>query len=787
MSDLPTVLDLVRSAPPANGDPPEEAIADASCLREVPDWDTEKWERLFRELPIDAATFRFEMNCSWDDAIRELKQWCLGFRDFPDDYRIRCRPVLSYLGLLLITLDSLRHSYTQRYAHGSAAPEHDGECVCASILTELEVHKAIRVLYAPQSPDSSEARENWDRVVDFGRIRFHRHGTTSFILSGPTASSVGGSTRELALKCILLPYLKVQRIADATRNYKSDYEVRGPALNHLAHVWASSSRWIMMDFVHGKTLAEYLSEAAAATQSPAGALRTDLLGTLGPQLFDALAELRTQNMSHGDLSPSNIIVTTSGDGRTKLCLIDLGVNYLYSHAVSGAGAPYGRYIAPEIRKASEPGGSRRAEEPDIYSLGRLLAAIGTARDDWPADTTPVPDQFYAESPTLARFLEDLTDDNPDRRLLIFRIEPGTCPYDSLGEYFDQELEAAEKARTAHPHGRRDLLAPLARAPRQAWRLWRFRRDHREYREGHSYLPWLMFWAWFLAAAWYAGGTVVVSWWLKDLDVDAGTVLTEFTKKAISVFSEGNVPVQGAMRQWEFGEGTWQENLPVRMVALSSMLVAIRHYQKVLFGLTPLVTDRRQRSLRVWAWCAELTMRLWPLCAVIAAMFATVVDPDSWPIALAIGVTSGFLCNTACQAFVRAAMDEARDNELSTVPREKELETPGSGRLTEWMQTTLLYSSVVWVIGSLLVVGLAKDLFVYAGLVTLLHIDLCVRSLSGATAREVRIVMTRAVLAAERMKVLRHHEADHEARASQPVAGRLPRQNQRNGRRAGTSF
>lgn len=79
------------------------------------------------------------------------------------------------------------------------------------------------------------------------------------------------------------------------------------------------------------------------------------------QIVATLATLSKQGVSHGDLSPSNVILTIPKDASRVLplqaVLIDSGIN--------GLGAP--AYAAPERFQGAAP-----SEKSDIYSLGMLL-------------------------------------------------------------------------------------------------------------------------------------------------------------------------------------------------------------------------------------------------------------------------------------------------------------------------------------------------------------------------------------------------------------------------------
>ncbi|WP_049569592.1 protein kinase domain-containing protein [Streptomyces sp. SBT349] len=727
MNDIRTVLRLTEG--------------DAAAEAELLGWATRTWERALRQIPVEAGAFRFELGRSWDTVIEDLHRWRQAFHARPEPDRLLGRPLVGHLGVLLVTLVSLRHSYARRF--GTPGDGHPPGLACADLcvptLQEPAVREALCALYAPgRSADLRAARAEWRRL-DPTSLTFHRHGTTSFILQGRSVL-VQGHRRQLALKCILLPYLRVPAISEATGSYMSRYGRQSTDMRHLAQVWASCGKWIMMKFVEGKTLAEYLGG-----QPPRPGLRTDLLGELGPKLFDALAELESEGLHHGDLSPSNIIVQEPTPGTRSLVLVDLGVNYLYSHAVSGSEGPDAGYVAPEIRNSG-----RESLRADVYSLGLLLVAIAGAPNGWPESTTLLPDELYAESPVLARLVEDLTAGEERNRLLIFRPDPGAPLFPQLARHFNEELEAVLAAREGRAEGPRDLLTPLNGAPRRAWRMWRIRRRQDIYRDGRGmYVRWLMFTSWVAASVFYTAGLIILYWWLRDIGWDWGNQPISVLQWATGS-SEEEFPFLDALRQPTYPVEDFSGSLAVRLVAVSSLLAGIRHYQNVLAGITPLITGPGQGGLTARARCAEVAIRLWGVAAALACLPPTLVQRDWWPIALAAGVTCGFLCNFWCMSFSRTAIARARAEGLSTVPPGT---IPGLRRLVKWTWTHVFYLCIVWVIGLLIVHGQLQDERMYAILVALINVDLYVRSCSGSTAVSVRAGLTRACLAAERLRYL----------------------------------
>jgi serine/threonine protein kinase len=719
---------------------------------ELSGWGREDWGHVFLHLPFDADAFLGEFEESWDAVIEGLHRWCADFHDRLEPFRQTHRSVFGYLGLLLVTLASLRHSYVRRYARGQEPDQdgtHDCEALCVPMLREPAVRVAIRSLYAPDVPLSDNdvptsdaaTQAEWERV-DFDSLRFHRHGTTSFILVGHPEIVVQGQRKPLALKCILYPYLRVPAIVRSTRGYRNLFGVSDVEMGHLAHVWASSARWVMMDFVPGETLAEFLRR-----QPDSRDIRLELLSDLGRKLFLALATLERRGLHHCDLSPSNIIIRRDAETNEKrFVLVDLGVNYLYSHTVPGSDGPDAAYIAPEVRSSGQ-----QSIHADIYSVGQLLVTIanGPRRR---GDAAPVPDGFYTETPLLARFAEDLTDTAPEHRLLIFRPDPERALYPQLQEFFEEELAAMAATRAGRPRRLLSLLTPLAGTPRRQLEMWRIRRDQSLYRDQRRsmHVRWLLSWSLVSATAWYVAASIVIMWCLRDLNWDWGNQWITVLQRT-NAAGENEFPFLDTLRADNYPIPDLAGNLPARMVGMSFLLAGARNYQNVLAGLTPLVTGLRQGWLSVLAILAEVHMRLMSVVAFVLVLLTTLIQRDWWPICTAIGIMCVFLCNVSCLAFARVAVRRAREAELSTVPAGR---VSGLEAFSKWTPTAGFYSVACWSIGSLIFFGLVKDVYVYAASVASINIVLFyVIKCSGGEAEEVRTGLARACLGAERLRYL----------------------------------
>lgn len=297
---------------------------------------------------------------------------------------------------------------------------------------------------------------------------------------------------------------------------------------------------------------------------------------------------------HADLSPSNIIVSDA-DGAFKL--IDLGRNYLYTHTITGTSGAESSYIAPEVKA-----GDSEIARADLYSLGRLLILFGTGR----ASTDGVvPDIFYMRAVQLARFIEDLIDADPARRLLLFGT--GTEHAFSFGELksgFLAELETVQAAEQGESDLRvetgwralRELLRPLAGDPGREWRLWRMHHQQSGRPEGYRrpFTNWLLAWSLVSALIWAVTNSTVITWLLRDFDLDWGNKLVELVQH-LDGGSKG-FPIVDSWRHSDYRLPDWRANLPARMVGLSYAIAAPKYYQTLFSGLTPLAIGWRAGAL-----------------------------------------------------------------------------------------------------------------------------------------------------------------------------------------------
>ncbi len=786
----PTTVPL-RTLLSALADLPQ-AVGTTGIWEDLADQPVDGWRYLLRDLPTDSRSFAAQYEMGWQQTIDALSSWCTRFRTFGEPVQQRYEPLFGRLSVLLVTLLSLDHSERYRTGPsddplgpearpgGDAAVGHDCGQLCRPLTTDGAVRSALIELYRPDPDEAGaaadDARREWSGI-DFHTLHFHRHGTTSFILSGHLKEASQGTLARFALKCILLPYLRIPTIARATRDYAGRYRHPEVQARGVVRLWASNHSWVLMDFVPGDTLAERL-RAELATPPRTGdrtrsgkrtRLRLDLLERYGDALFTAMEELEGVGLVHQDLSPSNIIVgpMPGNPDAVTLTLIDLGANYLYSHQLPGQDGPDLRYVAPEVRAAGDQGKepAQRQARIDLYSVGQLLIMFGTGR---PVVDGIVPDDFYAEVPLLARFLEDLLDRRPEHRLVISRPDPTRPLYVQLRSRFRNELEALRAAydNDVAPPGadvRGNLagaLRPFAGAPRRQRRLWTVRRHQDTYRDQrrNMRLRWLLGWSMLCAALFWLVGTLVAVSVLRNLGWNWGNPLFEAVQRATGTPLD-QFPFLDRFRADDYPIPDPAYNLPLLGVAVSFVLVCAKYYQALFAGLTPLVTGWRAGRLTLLALLAEFMMRASVLVGPLSIVVPIVVERRWWLFAVALGMTFVLACNLVVSWFARSALRRAREAKLSTVPGR----VLGVETYTSWLRGNVLYACILWTLAPLIYTGKLRDTIFYMVTVIVLNLPQMYLIKCGIEAVGIRVGLGRACLAAERM-----HAVQALARSRRPL-------------------
>lgn len=723
---------------------------DAELDQVACDWTVADWREVLLAIPPDSGTFTAQLELPWDRVIAALTGWRSRF-----DGRESLGSLNGFAGLTLLTLLALRHSERRRSPWADEGPDHDCTLLCERLVEDPDVQDALRALYEPAEPDAE-----WD-AIDVRSLTFHRHGTTSFLLRGMPGERRAGDLKPLALKCIVYPFLRIPTIARATRGYATAYELPlDVEASHLVRVWASSDSWLLMDFIDGQTLAELLASSA---DRPATRLDLERLRTIGGELFSALADLEACGLEHGDLSPSNILVVEV-EGTRRLRLIDLGVNFLYLHNLPGRDGADAAYVAPEIRALSrqaDPGAaveerSRNHKWPtaDFYSLGQLLILLGCGRLE--RDGT-VPDVFYAEAPLLARFIEDLIDRDPGRRLLIFR--PSGATYPSLRQDFLEELDAvvAAKSEGANPHGVSwwrgvaDLFAPLSGALGRQLRLWRKRRSQGLWRDPtRSFgVRRLLVWSTLATLMWGLCSVLVLMWTYRSAGLSWDNLIVVALQRLTGAAPD-EFPIIDQLRAPGYEVPEAIAPVALGILALSMTLVGVKYYQSLFASVTPWPLRWSSSALSWYGMAAEVAMRVPAFALSLLTLAGLLVQPRLWLLLTAIGMTVVLAINWLTSSFALTVLAKARSDGMSTVPAQ----VPGVSLFASWVPGNVLYAVILWAVGILLYVGVLRDAMLYVVVITFVNVVQLYLVKCGHQGPSIRAGLARASVTAERLRLVR---------------------------------
>ncbi|MFE7506040.1 hypothetical protein [Promicromonospora sp. NPDC057488] len=722
-------------------------------------WRVADWHAVLLDVPLDERAYADRFRLPREREIELLWAWWTT----RDTAAVTPRTA-GFLGFYLLTLVAMHCSDRMRF-HGDvpwdlAVAGRPAAQVSGALVADPDVRRALAALHDPgegRTGATSQTVAEW-AALDLTSLRFHRHGTTSIILTGRAAKPSQGRTATFALKCVIHPYLTIPAIVDATRGYQAKHGQSGAdEPSPAVPVWASHDSWILMDLVRGRTLGEYLAHRAAEQPAPPAReinrpVDTPALREVGEALLSALADLERHNQQHDDLTPSNIIVQDEQPGRVRLRFVDLGVNHLHARSITGQGQGEGVFAAPEVRRDG-------VDHPlaDLYSLGALLIAIAGIPHN--PDGT-VPDQFYVVSVGLARLLEDLTDADPGRRLLVTPVDPAKPRFEQVGRVFADEVAILEQDGRERPRTTlqrlRDLSPGAGTVARQRRKLQvrtgqvRDATDAAHLRQARR----LQRWAWLFAVLIWSATALVITWWSRDLGLSWQAKWFEMADEVFGRSGAGLVFLDD-VRAADYPIPDPWGNLPVRLVTLTFALVCARLYLNVFAELSTVWALPRDRRHRLRAVAAEVGLRSLAILPPLYVVLPTLVDRDWWPLFTFVGHVTFAVVVQACLGFAWATNARARAAGLSSVPRG---EIATLGRLAAWQPTVAVYLVPIIGIGTLLSLGLVQDVLVYASFVSLINLGIFYPKSAGTDAPHIRAGMNRAALAAERLEHLERRGA-----------------------------
>ncbi|MEO8379586.1 MAG: protein kinase [Acidobacteriota bacterium] len=131
---------------------------------------------------------------------------------------------------------------------------------------------------------------------------------------------------------------------------------------HDFAVCADGTGYIVMEFVQGHNLRDILHAR--------GPLPVSMVGQIAIQALDALSYLHSEKFVHRDISPDNLMMTTTPDGRLFVKLIDLGISKSMESGQTMTGT--GQFLGKVSYASPEQFGGELDGRSDLYSLGVVL-------------------------------------------------------------------------------------------------------------------------------------------------------------------------------------------------------------------------------------------------------------------------------------------------------------------------------------------------------------------------------------------------------------------------------
>ncbi len=188
------------------------------------------------------------------------------------------------------------------------------------------------------------------------------------------ASDTRFNNRPIAIKEMSRTGLSASQIQEAEAAFERESHLLADMLHPnlpriYDHFTEGERSYLVMDFIEGQTLEDYLEKAGGDP------LSLDQVLDWGKQLCDVLSYLHGHQppIIFRDLKPSNVMISESG----HIYLIDFGIARVFkpgqSHDTVALGSP--GYAAPE-----QYGKAQSTPRSDIYSLGALLHCLLTGVD-----------------------------------------------------------------------------------------------------------------------------------------------------------------------------------------------------------------------------------------------------------------------------------------------------------------------------------------------------------------------------------------------------------------------
>lgn len=559
------------------------------------------------------------------------------------------------------------------------------------------------------------------------RLTFHMAGTTSFIFKAYTELG-----HAYALKLIQAPYQRINEVRTATSAYRSSYDIES---KYLPRVFESQPTWILMEFVEGERLSDYLNNLRR-TETYISDRYFFYVTKLFSQLTEALSffETRQPPIFHGDLTPLNIIVQSNDGDPTSIKLIDFGANYVLQNvnvrhgALVDAFAMAETFVAPEVLRH----GGEASLAADLYSVGKIALEL---MGDTPLKSELVGMRLRAmwDQPAatgLAQIIEDLIDDEPDKRLLL-------AMQSEAGVYKDLNAKLQEQALLYNEFKEKntDLVPSIATSLiglSDVWKSLRYifrmvRTQDRTYnRIGRGLFV-------SMAINALCQATIVTAFIIYTLaDVSAKWLDGMFIPEWISLSPRG------------FQLGDVWSNLPGRCVAFTFGLVAARYYANIF---APLVAPSGFGWPSIWV---NFVLRLNSFSYFLPIMLAIAWNPHWWPWCAFAGMFFPTLNNFLSLHLVRTIHEAAKTFSVTRFYDTQRF----FDAYAEWWFQMGTYCVGVGLLGALLNLGLAVDEPIYAIAVCIINMATIYRQNCSLLAPQTQGGLGRLFYAGRRWQALK---------------------------------
>jgi tRNA A-37 threonylcarbamoyl transferase component Bud32 len=221
---------------------------------------------------------------------------------------------------------------------------------------------------------------------------------------------------------------------------------------HDFQVCADGTGFIVMEYVDGLNLRDLLSMR--------GPLSLSMVGTIASQTLDALAYLHGEKFVHRDISPDNLMLARTADGRPFVKLIDLGISK--SLDAGSTMTATGQFLGKVSYASPEQFGGQLDGRSDLYSLGVVLYKLLTNGD--PFATTSYRELIAAH---LFQRPRPFSETAPDRKIpeavqiVIFRAleKDPDARYADASEFRAAVEEAFELQATSSSLARPAITRP----------------------------------------------------------------------------------------------------------------------------------------------------------------------------------------------------------------------------------------------------------------------------------------------------------------------------------------